>query len=485
VTQLLAESLVLAAAGGAGAVALAQIGLSLLQQMDGFAMPRGETIALDARVFAVTAASVVLTGIVAGIVPAIRAARVDPHSALRSVRGLGPTVSARRIRTLIVAGQLAVTLALAVSAGLLLRSFTRLTTVDSGFDPRNVVLAQVTLAGSRYEPERWSAYVDKGLEEVRSLPGVIAVGAGSPLPLSGQQGLLRFGVKLPGRPALPSGRSDRTYLRWVTPGYFAAIGVPLTSGRDFDSRDRAAGTPVAIVDKTFVDRYFDGQEPIGTDLQMSNERVARRIIAVAGAVRPVGLDQPSEPHVYIPHAQNPSPLMTFVVKTSVEPDTLTPAVRERLRAVDPARPVYNIRTAESMVDETVAPRRVNTLLVALFAALAAVLSVVGMYGLMAGWVAESTKELGVRLALGAERREVIALVVRRALWTTMAGVGMGLPLALASTSLVQAMLFGVGPRDFPTILAACGVLFAVGIAGAYIPALRAVAVNPVDSLRAE
>ena len=483
--QQFTESLVLASAGGVGALLLATWSLSVLRQMDGFSMPGAQTIALDVRVFSVTAACVILTALIAGLAPAMRAARVNHDSALRSARSAGPAVSARRFRTILVAGQMAVTLSLAVGAGLLLRSFNQLTSVDTGFDPRNVILAQVTLLGSRYEPEPWIGYVEKGLDELRALPGVVAAGAASPLPLSGQQGLLRFGVKFPGRAAAPAGRSDRTYLRWVTPGYFGSIGIPLISGRDFDTSDTREASPVAVVDKTFVDRYFEGQEPIGRELQMSNERVLRRIVAVVGAVRPVGLDEPPEPHVYIPHAQNPSPLMTFVVRTAIDPRTLTAAVGDRLRAVDAARPVYNVRTAQAMVDATVAPRRVNTLLVLLFAGLAAVLSAVGMYGLMAGWVAESTKELGVRMALGAERREVIALVLRRALLTTTCGIVIGLPLAMASGRLIQAMLFGVGARDIPTITAACGILFAVGMGGAYLPARRAVALNPVDSLRAE
>ena len=347
------------------------------------------------------------------------------------------------------------------------------------------MLAQVSLAGTQFEPARWSAYVKRGVEELRTLPGVLAVGAGAPLPLAGQQGLLRFGVRIEGHPAPADGRSDRAYMRWATPGYFDAMGIQLVQGRAFEDRDDSRATPVAVVDRTFVQRYLAGEEPIGRRIQLTNERALRQIIGVVGAVKQTKLEDASDPHVYVPQAQNPSPVMTFVVRTTSDPAGLEGAVRERLRAVDPTRPVYNVRTAADLVAGTVAPRRLNALLLTLFAALAGALTVVGMYGLMAGWVAESRKELGVRLALGAKHSEVIGLVVRRALSVTAAGIAIGLPLALASTRIVRTMLFEVGTTDAATTASSCALLLVVGVAGAYLPARRAVGVNPVDSLRLE
>ena len=483
--QQLIESLLLAIGGAVGAVGVAQLALSLLQQADGFALPRAESISLDVRVLAVTAGITLLTGVLCGVAPAIRASRSDPELALKGARAAGPAAPARRLRAVMVAAQIAITLCLCIGAGLLVRSLGRLLAVDAGFDANHAVLAQVSLARSRYEPDRWIAHVARSLDELRALPGVTAVGAGSPLPLAGQQGLLRFGVRIDGQPLPPEGRSDRAYLRWVTPGYFEAIGIPLTAGRAFEDHDDARGVPVAVVDRTFVQRYFPGEQPVGRRIQMTNERTQRQIVGVVGAVRQTRLDDGADPHVYIPHAQNPSPVMTFVVRTAGDPASLAAPVRERLRTVDPSRPVYNVTTAEDLVASTVAPRRFNALLVALFALLAGALTVVGMYGLMAGWVAESRKEFGVRLALGAERSDVVGLVVRRALVITAIGIAVGLPVALASTRLVRTMLFGISGRDLPTIVAACAGLLAVGLAGAYLPARRAVAANPVDSLRGD
>lgn len=485
ITQQLMESLLLACAGGAGAILVAQVAVSLLQQADGFALPRADSIALDLRVLAVTGGIALVTGVLCGVAPALRASRIDPELALKGGRAAGPTPAARHLRAAIVAAQIALTLCLCIGAGLLVRSFGRLLDVDAGFDARHVVLAQVTLAGSRYEPDRWTAHVARGLEELRTLPGVSAVGAGAPLPLAGQQGLLRFGVRIDGHAAPADGRSDRAYLRWVTPGYFDAMGIPLNTGRAFEGRDDARGAPVAVVDHTFVQRYFPGEPAVGRRIQMTNEKVPRQIVGVVGAVRQTRLEDAADPHVYIPHAQNPSPVMTFIVRTSADPAALVTPVRERLKTVDASRPVYNVGTAADLVAGTVAPRRFTVLLVALFALLAGMLTVVGMYGLMAGWVADSRKEFGVRLALGAAPRDVVRLVVRRAVLITAAGMAAGLPVALASTRIVETMLFGVGGRDVPTVAGACAILLAVGVAGAYLPARRAVALNPVDSLRAD
>lgn len=485
-TAQLIESVILAALGGALAVLLAQGSLGLLAQVDDLSLPRRETIALDLRVLAVTAAVALLTGLLAGVAPAIRASRVDPELALKTSRAAGAGIGSRRVRTVLVAAQIAVTLALTIGAGLLLKSYARLTRVDPGFDSENVLLAQVALGMTTYEPDRWAAYVSRGLEELRSLPGVVVVGAASPLPLAGREGLMRFGVRVDGRPAPADGRSDRTYLRWATPGYFEAMRISLLQGRPFEARDDTRAPAVAVVDRTFVEHYFPGEEAVGRRIVMSNERGRlRTVIGVVGPVRQTGLDRTADPHVYIPQSQNPSPTMTFVVRTAAAPQLLAQAVRERLRGVDPQQPVYNIRTGAEMVSGTVAARSFNTMLLAVFADLAGLLTLIGVYGLMASWVAESRKELGVRLALGAAPGNVVAMVVRRGLKLTAVGIAIGLPLALLATGALRSLLFEVPPRDVSTCLAACGLLLLVGVAGSYLPARRAVAVNPVDSLRGE
>jgi predicted permease len=483
--QQLLESLLIAVAGGTAAILLAHLSLSALQQLGGLVLPRAESIALDWRVLCVTALVSIATGLLAGAAPAFRASRSDPELSLKGTRVAGLAAPARRVRSILVAAQIAITLCLAVGAGLLVRSFVQLTAVDAGFDARDVVLAQVAFAGSRFEPERWASDVKRGVEELRALPGVVAVGAGSPLPLAGQAGLLRFGVKLEGRPAPADGRSDRAYLRWATPGYFDAMGIALVRGRSFQDFDEFSARPVAVVDTTFVTRFFPGEDPLGRRIQMSNQREPREIIGIVGAVKQSRLEDAADPHVYVPQAQNPSPAMTFVVRSAADPATLAAAVRDRLRQVHPSRPVYNVRTGRDLIAGTLASRRLNTMLVALFAALAGALTMVGMYGLMANAVIEGRKEFGVRLALGASRREVIGMVFRRALAVTIAGILVGVPLALGSVRIVQGMLFETAPRDLATLAGACLALLGIALVASYVPARRAVAANPVDSLRVE
>ena len=481
--QQLLESLILAAAGAVAAVLIAHGALGLLQQLEGLALPRAETIGLDQRVLVLAAFVAMVAGLLAGAAPALRAAHTDPDRSLRGSRAAGSSLPARRVRSALVIGQVAVTLALAVGAGLLVRSFVKLTSVDAGFTTENVLLAQVSLGVTRYEPERWASYVERGEQALSTLPGVVAVGAGAPLPLAGQEGLMRFGVRIDGRPAPTDGRSDRAYLRRATPGYFRAMGIPILHGRPFEPGDGSRGLPVAVVDRTFVDRYLPEGDPVGRRIQMSNERAPRTVVGVVGPVRQTRLDSTADPHVYVPQAQNASPAVTFVIRAASDPQRLAAAVRDRLSAVDPAQPVYNVRPADALVAGSVASRKFSATVLALFASLAGLLTLIGIYGMMASWVAESKKEIGVRLALGAERREVLILVVRRGVRLTVMGLLVGLPLAIAATSAVRALLFEVPARDGPTFVGAVALLVLVGLAGSYLPARRAVAINPVDSLR--
>jgi putative ABC transport system permease protein len=295
---------------------------------------------------------------------------------------------------------------------------------------------------------------------------------------------MRFGVRIDGT-APADGRSDRAYLRRATPGYFRAMGIPIVNGRPFASSDNNQGSPVAIVDRTFVDLHFQGADPLGRRIQMSNERVARTIVGVVGAVRQTRLESAADPHVYVPQAQNPSPAMTFVIRTGADPASFAAAVRERLRSVDPSQPIYNVRPADTLVAASVVSKKFNTSVLALFAALAGVLTLVGVYGLMASWVAESRKELGVRLALGAERRDVLSMVVGRGLRLTAAGIVLGAPLAVIASRSVRALLFEVAAGDAITFAVASALLLTIGLGGSYLPARRAVSINPVDSLRGD
>jgi putative ABC transport system permease protein len=482
VGQQLAESFVLTVAGGTVGVGLAWLATQLfLSGTPG--VPRASEAAVDVRVLSTVFVTIVAAALLTGLLPALAAGRRSASDVLSGSRVAGDTQAARRTRSLLVVAEVAVTLALVVSAGLLGHSFLRLVQTDPGFKADQTLVAQVSLSTASYQPEAWTSFVTRSLDELRTIPGVLSVGAGTVLPLSGQQGLLRFGVRIGGRPDPVEGQTDRSYLRWITPGYVAAMGIPVLAGRDFDSRDTASSSRVAIVDRAFVERYFSGEHPIGRHVRPTNEKELREIIGVVESVRQARLEDTPEPHLYVPFAQNPIPVATFVVRSQTDAATLTPLVRAAMRRVDPTQPIYNVRTLRDVVDSSLAQRRMNIALTAAFAALATILMVVGVYGLIAGWISESSREIGVRIALGAATADVLRLVVGRGLRLAAAGTALGLALAFAATRVLESMLFGVAPRD-PIVFAVAGsiVLLASALAS-YIPARRAIAIDPASCLK--
>jgi putative ABC transport system permease protein len=316
-------------------------------------------------------------------------------------------------------------------------------------------------------------------------PGVTVASAGAPLPLSGEQGLMRFGVRFEGRPDPQPGQNDRAYLRWATPDYFRAMGIPVLEGRPFSDSDRADSGRVAIVDRAFVERFFPGTNPVGQRIRPTNERDFRQIVGVVGGVRPTRLEDPPEPHLYVPQAQSPSASLTFVIRTDGDPMRLAGPVREAIRRIDPEQPVFNVRTLEEMVTGSVAAQRFNAVLIAIFAYAAILLMVVGIYGLIAGWVSESARDLGVRLALGATAREILSLVIGRGLRLAAFGAAGGLVLAFFGSRLLSGLLYGVEPWD-PVVFGGATLFVVIAaFAASYFPARKAVSIDPVVALRDE
>ena len=483
--QQLVESGIVAALGGAAGLLIAALSLQFLRTRAVVDLPRLSDVTLDMRVLGMTALVCVVTGLLTGVLPALRTARSDPADTLRGGHPAGGGLPMGRSRALLVTTQIALATALVIAAGLLVVTFARLTRVDAGFQADRVLLAQVSLTVTRYDPQAWSSFFARTLEEIRRLPGVEAAGAVDPLPLSGQKGLMRFGVRFEGRPDPRPGEFDRTYLRRATPDYFSAIGIPLLDGRTFDASDRADTKPVAVVDRTFADRYFPGQNPIGRKARSTNDRTFREIVGVVGAVSQTSLDEPAEPHLYVAQSQSPVPSMTFVMRTGLGSAALAPAVRAAAGRIDPEQPVFNIRTLRDVVSGSVASERFNAVLLALFAQVALALSLVGVYGLIAGWVTASTREIGVRVALGAGIGSIYRLVLGRGLRLACAGVVLGILLALGATRLLGAMLFGVGAWDPGVFAGAAALVLIASALAAWIPARRALAIDPAAALRAD
>ena len=483
--QQMVESTLLALIGGGAGLALASWGLGALQAAQGLQVPLLDRVALDARVMAVAIATSLVSAGVAGLLPAWKASRQAGTSAL----GTGPRVTGDhvRVRQGIVFAQVAVATTLVAGSILLTRSFDRLTAVPSGFTADRTLLLDISLPAVRYARQARAPFYDSALERIRALPGVQAAGAGGPLPLSGQDGLLRFGLAVEGREPARD-RPDRAYLRWATPGYFRAMGIGLRAGRPFADADTPGSTPVAVIDEALARRFFGADNPIGRRVMISIEardKTWREVVGVVGTVRQTALDRDADPHVYVPESQLPSPELTIVVRSAGPPVAVAPGVREAIRRLDADLPISNVRSLSDLVSGSTASRRFSTLLLSLFAAAAVALTVVGVYGVVSQLIAQSTREIGVRIAMGASGADVMSLVVTRALRIAIAGVVAGSMVAWLAAPTLGGMVYGIAVRDPSTLAIAASLLVAAAALAAYVPARRILRLDVISSLRAE
>jgi putative ABC transport system permease protein len=481
--QQLVEALLLSALGGAAGLALASWAVAAVGAARGLDVPLLDRVALDGRAVLVTVGVSLLSAAITGLLPAWRASRQDSSAALGG--GTRTTGDHVRVRQAIVFAQIAVATALVAAGALLLKSFDRLTAVPSGFNAERTMLADVSLPSARYTRDARAPFFDRALERLRALPGVEAAGAGGPLPLSGQDGLLRFGIVIQGRPSAPD-RPDRSYLRWATPGYFSAMGIQQRAGRAFNEADHAGSAPVAVIDEELARTFFAGEDPLGRRIRLSNERTTwREIVGIVGAVRQTSLDRSADPHVYVPQAQLPSFSLTLVVRGAGDAATTASGVRDVVRSLDSDLPLSNVRSLDDLVAGSTASRRMSTLLLVLFAAAALALTLVGVYGVASQAVAQSTREIGVRIALGASGSNVVSLVVGRACKISGAGVAAGSVAAWMAAPALGGMVYGVAPRDPATLIVAASVLIATSALGAYLPARSIRRVDVVNALRIE
>ena len=474
------ESVVLACAGGCVGIAVAFCGLRIFQAV-GSGVPMLDQATLDRRVLSVAFLLTLIAGIVAGALPAWKSARLAVTSGGRL--DARHSTSATRLRHAIVCVQIAVATGMVVAGLLLIRSFSRLLTVDVGFESAGALLADVSLPAAHYPKDGRALFFSRSLDAIRLLPGVQAAGAGGPLPLSGQDGLLRFGLLVEGRAAETG--SDRAYLRWATPGYFAALRVPIKAGRAFAESDQPSSTPVAIIDEALANRFFHAERPLGRRVKISADSGWRQIIGVVGSVHQMTLERDVEPHIYVPEAQMPSPSLTFVVRADQEAMALAAGVRESIGQVDPQIALGRVRTLDDVVAGAVAGRRFSMLLLVAFAAIAVALTIVGVYGVVAQSVQQSTRELGVRLALGAHPHTVVSSVLSKNLRLAAFGVAGGLIGARLCGPLMAGLLYGVAPTDTVAQIAAVAFVSAAAAFAAYLPARRILRIDVVDALRVD
>jgi putative ABC transport system permease protein len=488
VRQLLVEHALLAAAGGAMGLALAEAMGRGLVALAGGLLPQLERARTDGAVVAFAIGLSALTVLAFGMAPALRAARVDVRAALmEGGRGATRGRGARRARVTLAGVQLALSFVLLASAGLLVKSFARLAAVDAGFAREGVLTFALSLSGSRYAEESTVQEFHRAfLERVQGLPATRAVGFVDRLPLSGSYSCDSFG--LGDRPAPPEGREPCAEYRLASPGYFAAMGIPLLSGRGLEERDRADAPPVVVINAAMARRYWPDGDPLGKPFAWGAtgpDAEWRTIVGTIGDVRHFGLDQEIRPEVYMPAAQSAASFAVYAVRTTGDPRALAPAVRALVRELDPDLPVRELRTMDQVVRESVAAPRLRTVLLGVFALLAVTLAAVGVYGVLAFGVAQRTGEIGVRMALGAREREILAMVLRQGLGVAGIAIAAGLVATLWVTPVMTELLFEVSPTD-PAVLGgvAAFLLLTAALAG-YLPARRAARTDPMEALRHE
>jgi putative ABC transport system permease protein len=486
IRQLITESVVLSLAGGVLGLVLARfavIGLVALAPRD---MARNAVVSVDFRIAAFAVALSILTGILFGIAPSLVASREHMLEGLREA-ARSSIGGGLRLRSMLVAAEVALSLILLTGAGLLFRSLVRLQRVDPGLDAHSLLTFRLSLPSARYrEPSRRTQFLAKALEDIRQLPGVRAASAVNYLPFDGSAS--ETGVHIFGRPTPAAGEGLVTTARSVMPEYFQTMGIPIESGRVFTPADNTPESPYRfVVNETFVRSYFAGEQPLGKKIsvEMEDKNPFGEIIGVVGDVKEGAVDREPTPTVYYIHARLVFSGMVFVVRTAGDPLALTEPVRRVIRSMDAELPVADVRSMDTIVRETFSRQRYSAVLLGAFSAVSLLLAAVGIYGVLAYSVSERTREFGVRLALGAEPERITSLVISSAASVVLPGIVVGVAAALALTSLLRTLLFGVKPYDAISFAAAVVVLAGVALVAAYVPARRASRLTPVDALRAD
>ena len=482
VRQMLTESLLLSILGGALGALLAVWGVQLLVTLSADSLPPTVNVTIDPNVLAFTFVISIATGLLFGLAPAFRTAKVNLIDSLKDgARGTEGTMR-NRTRSLLVVFESAIAVVLLIGAGLLVRSLFALQSVDPGFDSNHVLTVRIDLPRQKYAGEGKPAKFFEELEtRISSIPGVQTVGLITELPMSGQLNDLPFTVE--GRPPVTVDQAFDADFRLVNQHYFNALHIPLLRGRNFTEQEVREGKPVTLVSQQLVDTVFPNEDPMGKRLISAIGGTAFEIIGVVGDIRHRSLQRPPFPAMYFPTLN--SNRMNIVVRTQNDPLSIVGAVRQQVQALDRDQPISAVKRMSDWVDSSVTAQRYSTTLLAAFAALAMILAATGIYGVMSYTAAQRTHEIGVRMALGARRVDVLKLVVRQGMLLTLVGVILGLIGAFALTRVMQSLLFGVTAKDPFTFAAVAGLLSAVAFIACLVPALRATKVDPLVALRYE
>lgn len=482
---LLTESLVLSLAGGVVGLLLAVWGTKALMALAPDNIPRLNEVGVDARVFGFAVAVSLVTGIAFGLVPALQAAKPDLNEALKEgLRGSMESTIGKRTRGVLVAGEVALSLILLIGAGLMIKSFLRLQQMNLGFNPENVLAVHLELPDSKYAEDRQqAAFFQEALARLESVPGVESVGATTGLPLT--LSIAGSDFRIEGRPEPEAGKEMIIETRSVSPGYFGTLGIPLLKGRDFSDRDKSDSPAAAIINADLARIYFPNEDAIGRRISFDDRQSWMSIVGIVGDVKQMGLDSNAKPEVYFPYLQVAAPSMRLVVRTVSNPLHAVAAVKNQIQTIDKDLPIDDAKSMQQLLAESTSGRRFNMLLLTLFAVVAVILAVVGIYGVMSYTVTQRTHEIGIRVALGAQPSDVFRIVIGQGMLLAMIGVAFGLVGAFALTRLMTTMLFGVEPTDPLTFICLSVLLIGVGLVACYLPGRRATKVDPLVALRAE
>ena len=482
IRQLLTESVLLAVAAGAIGIALGQAGTRLLAIYSTSNFPQMADVSMDLRVLAFTLAISIASGVLFGLTPSLQLSRPDLNTMLRD-EGRGSTGSRHRERArgLLVVAQVALAMVLLVGAGLLARSFLRLRTASPGFEPRGTLTMQTYLPPSRYPLARQKiAFYTTALRNMHAVPGVEAASISTALPVLANHGTPFL---FEGQPVVPLGRRPVALIQSISPDYPKTMGIAVVAGRTFNDHDDADAQPVALVNQAIVRQFWANQNPLGKRVLIGNLPKPFEVVGVLGDAKNNGLGVAPGTEVFVPYPQLASPQLYLSVRTSLEPHTLASALRGQVAAADPDQPLTEIQTMEERLESASASPRFTMLLIGIFSATAFILAVVGIYGVIAYSVAQRTQELGIRIALGADNRDIFRLVIGGGMALTLIGIGIGLAGSIALTRVMSAMLYQTSATDPAILGASAGLFLGVALVAGYLPARRAMKIDPTEALR--